>query len=188
MLQPSQLGSQRLIGLHQLRKLPGHAADLPIPRRELLGLLGELPGLACHHDEQFVARHLLRPGHRKIEPQSFRSTRQRHASNILHSSISTGPIDAPRAATSSRRLNVYGRTSSARLWSSPCRRPLASYADGLARAKPIEAFRGSPTEIEEATLTSWGDATSNVKLDVRETKPEGTLGALEIYSPPVKER
>ena len=68
------------------------------------------------------------------------------------------------------------------------RAKVASYADGLARAKPIEAFRGSPTEIEEATLTSWGDATSNVKLDVRETKPEGTLGALEIYSPPVKER
>ena len=41
--------------------------DLPIPRRELLGLLGQLPGLAPHDEEQLVARHLLRPGHRKID-------------------------------------------------------------------------------------------------------------------------
>ena len=88
MLQPGQLRGQGLVGLHQLRELPGHPRDLPIPRRELPGLLGQLPGLAVHDDEQLVARHRLRPGHRKIEPQTSRSIAQRHASNIRHPSIS----------------------------------------------------------------------------------------------------
>ena len=83
MLQPGQLGGQGLVGLHQIRQLPGHARDLPIPRRKLLGLLGQLPGLAVHDEEQLVARHRLRPGHRKIEPQASRSIPQRHARNRL---------------------------------------------------------------------------------------------------------
>jgi YD repeat-containing protein len=58
---------------------------------------------------------------------------------------------------------------------------VASHADGLARAKPIEAFQGPPTEIEEATVTTWSDAASNVTLDVRLTKPAGTLSASEEY-------
>jgi hypothetical protein len=44
MLQPGQPGGERLVGLHQLRDLPGLRADLP--------------GLAPHHDDQLVARHL----------------------------------------------------------------------------------------------------------------------------------
>ena len=60
--------------------------DLPIPRRQLPGLLGQLPGLV-HDDQELVARHRLRPGHRKIKPQAGRSIAQRHASNIRHPSI-----------------------------------------------------------------------------------------------------
>ncbi len=58
---------------------------------------------------------------------------------------------------------------------------VASHADGLARAKPIEAFQGPPTGIEEATVTTWSDAASNITLDVRLTKPAGTLSASEEY-------
>src|SRR5262245_31782921 len=65
---------------------------------------------------------------------------------------------------------------------------VASYAQGLARAKPIEALRGSASEIEDATITTWGDAASEVSLDVRENKLKGTLSAIETYSPPGKER
>ena len=61
---------------------------------------------------------------------------------------------------------------------------VASYADGLARAKPIEALRGSASEIEDATITTWGDATADVSFDVRESKPGGTVSAIEIYWPP----
>lgn len=59
-----------------------------------------------------------------------------------------------------------------------------SYAEGLARAKPIEALRGPATEIEDSTITTWRDATAEVSLDVREQKPQGTLFAFETYSPP----
>ena len=72
MLQPSQLRRQRLVDLHQLRELPGHFRDLPILRREL-------PGLAGHHDDQLIARHLLRRRHRKIQPHPRRSPNDRHA-------------------------------------------------------------------------------------------------------------
>jgi hypothetical protein len=65
---------------------------------------------------------------------------------------------------------------------------VASYAEGLNRAKPIEALHGPASEIEDATITTWGDATANVSLDVRENKPKGTLSAIETYSPPGKER
>ena len=78
----ASFAGQGLVGLHQLRELPGHPRDLPIPRRELLDQLGQLPGLAVHDDEKLVARHPLRPGHRKIQPQTGRSIPQRHASNI----------------------------------------------------------------------------------------------------------
>jgi hypothetical protein len=60
---------------------------------------------------------------------------------------------------------------------------VASQADGLARAKAIEAVRGPATEVEDATITTWGNATSNVSLDLRLTKPAGTLSAIENYSP-----
>lgn len=60
---------------------------------------------------------------------------------------------------------------------------VASHADGVARAKSIEAFRGPASEIEESTLTEWSDATTDVELDVSETKPKGTLSAMEIYRP-----
>ncbi len=60
---------------------------------------------------------------------------------------------------------------------------VASQADALARAKAIEAVRGPATEIEDATITTWGDAKSNVTLDLRLTKPAGTLSAIENYSP-----
>src|SRR5829696_382787 len=65
MLQPGQLVGQRLVGLHQLR--------------DRLRLRPDLPGLLGHHDDEFVARHLLRPGHQKIEPYPSRSTLDRHA-------------------------------------------------------------------------------------------------------------
>jgi len=65
---------------------------------------------------------------------------------------------------------------------------VASYADGLARAKPIEVLYGPASEVEDATITTWGDATAKVSLDVRESKPEGTLSAIESYSPPGRER
>jgi len=65
---------------------------------------------------------------------------------------------------------------------------VASYADGLARAKPIEALRGPASEIEDATITTWADATSRVSLDVREKKPDGTLSAIETWSPLGRER
>ena len=68
------------------------------------------------------------------------------------------------------------------------RAKVASYADGLARAKAIEALRGPATAIEDATITTWGDATAEVSLDVRDEKPKGTLSAIERYSPPGKER
>jgi hypothetical protein len=55
MLQPGQLRGQGLVGLHHLRELPSHPRDLPIPRSELLGLLGQLPGLAVHDDQKLVA-------------------------------------------------------------------------------------------------------------------------------------
>jgi hypothetical protein len=61
---------------------------------------------------------------------------------------------------------------------------VASFAEGLARAKPIEALRGPAPEIDDATITMWGDATADVSLDVREQKPKGTLSAIEIYWPP----
>jgi hypothetical protein len=61
---------------------------------------------------------------------------------------------------------------------------VGSYADGLARAKPIEAFRGPAQEIVEMTVTTWGNATANVSLDVRVKKPEGTLAVIESYSRP----
>lgn len=61
---------------------------------------------------------------------------------------------------------------------------VASYEAGVARAKAIEAFRGPATEIEDATITEWADATAHVSLDVRETKPKGTLSTLETYLPP----
>ena len=65
---------------------------------------------------------------------------------------------------------------------------VASYADGLARAKPIQALRGPASEIEDATITTWGDTTSDVSLDVREKKPKGTLSAIENYSPSLSSR
>jgi len=71
MLQPSQLRRQRLVDLHQLRELPGHLRDLPILRLQPLGL-------TRHHDDQLVARHLLRPRHSKIQPQASRSPCGRH--------------------------------------------------------------------------------------------------------------
>src|SRR4051795_2007567 len=52
MLQPGQPVGERLVGLHQLR---------------------DLRGLAPHHDDQLVARHLLRLEHRKIEPHPDQS-------------------------------------------------------------------------------------------------------------------
>jgi len=54
MLQLRQLGGKSLVCLDQLRDLHRVRADLP--------------GLAPHHDDQLIARHLLRPGHRKIKP------------------------------------------------------------------------------------------------------------------------
>ncbi len=65
---------------------------------------------------------------------------------------------------------------------------VASFAEGLARAKPIEALHGPASEIDDATITTWGDATADVSLDVRESKPEGTVSAIEIYWPPGKKR
>ena len=65
---------------------------------------------------------------------------------------------------------------------------VASYADGLARAKPIEALRGPASETDDATITTWGHATADVSLDVRESQPKGTVSAIEIYWPPGKER
>lgn len=65
---------------------------------------------------------------------------------------------------------------------------VVSFAEGLARAKPIEALLGPASEIDDATITTWGDATADVSLDVRETKPEGTLSAIEIYWPPGKKQ
>ena len=53
MLHPGQLGGLGLVGLHQLRDLPGHRADLP--------------GLAAHEHDQLLARHLLRHRHPKIQ-------------------------------------------------------------------------------------------------------------------------
>jgi hypothetical protein len=64
-LQLGQPGGEGLVGLHQLRDLPSLSEDLP--------------GLAPHHDNQLVARHLLRCGHRKITPHTNRSQRDRHA-------------------------------------------------------------------------------------------------------------
>ena len=64
--------SQRLVELHQLRELPGHLRDLPILRREPLGL-------PRHHDDQLIARHLLRRRHPKIQPHPRRSPNDRHA-------------------------------------------------------------------------------------------------------------
>ena len=63
-----------------------------------------------------------------------------------------------------------------------------SFAEGLARAKPIEALHGPAPEIDDATITTWGDATADVSLDIRESKPEGTLSAIEIYWPPGTEQ
>ena len=97
MLQPGQLRGQGLVGLHQLRQLPGHPRDLPIPRHDLLGLLGQLSGLAVNDGEQLLARHLLQPGHRKIQSQAGRSTAQRHTSNIADRSVPMINL----------RLNVY---------------------------------------------------------------------------------
>ena len=65
---------------------------------------------------------------------------------------------------------------------------VASYADGITRAKPIEALRGPAPEIDDATITTWGDATADVSLDVREQRPKGTVSAIEIYWPPGQER
>ena len=59
MLQPRQPARERLVGLHQLRDLHGLRADLH--------------GLAAHHDDQLVARQLLRLDHRKIKPHISRS-------------------------------------------------------------------------------------------------------------------
>jgi hypothetical protein len=61
---------------------------------------------------------------------------------------------------------------------------VASFEEGLARAKPIEALRGSASEIDDAMITTWGDATADVSLDVREQRPKSTLSAIEIYWPP----
>jgi hypothetical protein len=65
---------------------------------------------------------------------------------------------------------------------------VALYADGLAREKSIEALRGPASEVEDATITTWGDATSDVTLDVRENKFKGTLSAITNYLPSGKER
>jgi hypothetical protein len=59
MLDLGQPGGEGLVGLHQLRDLHGLRADLP--------------GLAPHHDDQLIARHLLRLEHRKIEPHPDQS-------------------------------------------------------------------------------------------------------------------
>ena len=60
---------------------------------------------------------------------------------------------------------------------------VASYEDGIARAKAMENVRGPATEIEDATITEWEDATTHVSLDVRVTKPAGTVYTLETYRP-----
>jgi len=65
MLQPRELGGQRLVDLHQLRELTSHRSDLPIPRREL--------------PDQLLTRGLHRRGHPKIEPPPSRSPADRHA-------------------------------------------------------------------------------------------------------------
>jgi hypothetical protein len=65
-LELGQPARQRLVGLHQLCELPGHVADLPVLR-------GQLPGLTPHHNDQLVARHLLRLRHPKITSQTSRS-------------------------------------------------------------------------------------------------------------------
>lgn len=86
MLQPGQLPGQGLVGLHQLRELPGHH--------------GDLPGLAPHHDDQLIARHLLQPGHPKIKPHTSQSHRNRHA-DTTDRCIST-PTGTASAQVSSR--------------------------------------------------------------------------------------
>ena len=64
---------------------------------------------------------------------------------------------------------------------------VTSYEDGLAHVKPIEALRGSASEIDDATITTWSDATASVSLDVREQQPTGALRTIEIYWPPGQE-
>jgi hypothetical protein len=63
MLQPGQLRRQRFVGLLQLR---------------------QLARLGPHHDEQLVARHLLRRGHPKIKPRLSQSPDERHARTDDH--------------------------------------------------------------------------------------------------------
>jgi hypothetical protein len=90
-LQPGQLPRQRLVGLHQLRELPGHRGD-------------DLPSLAPHHGDQLAARHLLRPGHRKVKPYTSRLQHDRHA-HITDRRISTPT--AARQPSSTHGLNIY---------------------------------------------------------------------------------
>ena len=56
MLQPRELGGQRLVDLNQLRELTSHRSDLPIPR-------GKLP-------DQLLMRGLHQRGHPKIKAPS----------------------------------------------------------------------------------------------------------------------
>jgi hypothetical protein len=63
--------------------------------------------LTPHHNDQLVARHLLRHGHPKIKPHTSRSQRDRHA-HIADDRIST-PTTA-RQPRSAHGLNIYDVT------------------------------------------------------------------------------
>jgi hypothetical protein len=61
MLHPGQPLRQRLVGLHQLRDLPGHPRDLPIQ--------GSDPRIPLtHKPDQLITRQLLQHRHRKTNP------------------------------------------------------------------------------------------------------------------------
>ncbi|MGH3849595.1 MAG: hypothetical protein ACRDR6_05800 [Pseudonocardiaceae bacterium] len=83
MLQPRQLAGQHLVGLHQLR-------EPPRPRGDPLILRGDPPSLTAHDDNQLIARHLLQPGHKKIEAQPSRSHRDRHADSYITNNFTAG--------------------------------------------------------------------------------------------------
>ncbi|MGH3567478.1 MAG: hypothetical protein ACRDRH_15875 [Pseudonocardia sp.] len=111
MLQPRQLARERLVGLQQLHELPRPRGDLLVLRSDPADQHGHLLGLAAHHDNQLVARHLLQLGHRTIKPHTRRSPRDRHAgtARLHHQQLSRRSVD---------RLNVYrnsgvGSTASA---------------------------------------------------------------------------